>query len=275
MGVETRAPVRLCRRRGLGRGRPGVRRAGGACLPERTVERHPRGDHAAIGRWSRRAADRRRRAPAVTELDALPYPDFSDFFDQFERSRFGRNGSPACSWRRRAAAGGASGCTARSAVSTAPPWRFAASPRRARSPSCTHLATTHPGCDIQVVDNILDLKYFKTLLPELAERKLSDLAVLRNEVEPEEGTGAPAARRRGDDHSAGHRGFSDKVLKQMKKGVSGAPERPAPEVVQGDRHHADLVTSWSDSRGNRQRTTSRWRTCRRVCASAESRPGST
>ena len=29
-------------------------------------------------------------APAVGDLDALPYPDYTDFFEQFARSRFGR-----------------------------------------------------------------------------------------------------------------------------------------------------------------------------------------
>ena len=44
------------------------------------------------------------------------------------------NGSRACSWKRRAAAGGASGCTARSAGSTARRWPTAASRRRAPLP---------------------------------------------------------------------------------------------------------------------------------------------
>ena len=34
-------------------------------------------------------------APAVTDLDALPYPDYTDFFAQFERSQFGKNWQPS------------------------------------------------------------------------------------------------------------------------------------------------------------------------------------
>ncbi len=30
----------------------------------------------------------------------------------------------------------------------------------------------HPGCDVQVADNILDIGYFKDFLPMLAERRL-------------------------------------------------------------------------------------------------------
>ena len=34
------------------------------------------------------------------------------------------------------------------------------------------MARRHPGCDIQVVDNILDMAYFKDFLPVLAEAAL-------------------------------------------------------------------------------------------------------
>ncbi len=53
-------------------------------------------------------------APAVNDLDGLPYPDFSDFFGAtFNREAASRGtGSRASLSRPRAAAGGASGCTA-------------------------------------------------------------------------------------------------------------------------------------------------------------------
>ena len=85
----------------------------------------------------------------------------------------------------------------------------------------THLATSHPGCDIQVVDNILDLKYFKTLLPELAERKLNvslfyetKSNLKKEQVRLLRDAGVLTIQ-------PGIESFSDRVLKQMKKGVTG------------------------------------------------------
>ena len=104
----------------------------------------------------------------------------------------------------------------------------------------THLATSHPGCDIQVVDNILDLKYFKTLLPELAERKLNvslfyetKSNLKKDQVRLLRDAGVLTIQ-------PGIESFSDRVLKQMKKGVTGPAEHPAPEVVQGDGRPSDL-----------------------------------
>jgi radical SAM superfamily enzyme YgiQ (UPF0313 family) len=85
----------------------------------------------------------------------------------------------------------------------------------------THLATSYPGADIQVVDNILDLKYFKTLLPELAERKLnvSLFYETKSNLKKEQ---VRLLRDAGVKHiQPGIESFSDRVLKIMKKGVSG------------------------------------------------------
>ena len=85
----------------------------------------------------------------------------------------------------------------------------------------THLATSYPGSDIQVVDNILDLKYFKTLLPELAERKLnvSLFYETKSNLKKEQ---VRLLRDAGVTHiQPGIESFSDRVLKIMKKGVSG------------------------------------------------------
>jgi ribosomal peptide maturation radical SAM protein 1 len=85
----------------------------------------------------------------------------------------------------------------------------------------THLSDTYPGCDIQVVDNILDLKYFKTLLPELAARKLpvslfyeTKSNLKKDQVRLLRDAGVLTIQ-------PGIESFSDRVLKQMKKGVSG------------------------------------------------------
>jgi ribosomal peptide maturation radical SAM protein 1 len=85
----------------------------------------------------------------------------------------------------------------------------------------THLATTYPGSDIQVVDNILDLNYFKTLLPDLAARKLNvslfyetKSNLKKDQVRLLRDSGVLTIQ-------PGIESFSSKVLKLMKKGVSG------------------------------------------------------
>jgi ribosomal peptide maturation radical SAM protein 1 len=160
-------------------------------------------------------------APAVTDLDALPYPDFSDFFDQFERSTFGTEWQPSvfvetsrgCWWGERMH------CTFCGLNGATMAFRSKSAPRALAE--LTHLATSHPGCDIQVVDNILDLKYFKTLLPDLAERKLNvslfyetKSNLKKEQVRLLRDAGVLTIQ-------PGIESFSDKVLKQMKKGVTG------------------------------------------------------
>jgi ribosomal peptide maturation radical SAM protein 1 len=84
-----------------------------------------------------------------------------------------------------------------------------------------HLADRYPGCDIQVVDNILDLKYFKTLLPMLAERKLnvSLFYETKSNLKKEQ---VRLLREAGVTIiQPGIESLSDTVLKQMRKGVSG------------------------------------------------------
>ena len=160
-------------------------------------------------------------APAVTDLDALPYPDYRDFFEQFQASRFGKEWQPSvfvetsrgCWWGERMH------CTFCGLNGATMAYR-SKSPARALD-ELTHLATTYPGCDIQVVDNILDLKYFKTLLPELAARKL-DVSLFyetksnlkKDQVRLLRDAGVLTIQ-------PGIESFSDRVLKQMRKGVSG------------------------------------------------------
>jgi len=160
-------------------------------------------------------------APAVTDLDALPYPEFADFFGQFERSRFSKDWQPSvfvetsrgCWWGERMH------CTFCGLNGATMAYRSKSAPRALAE--LTHLATSHPGCDIQVVDNILDLKYFKTLLPELAERKLNvslfyetKSNLKKEQVRLLRDAGVLTIQ-------PGIESFSDRVLKQMKKGVTG------------------------------------------------------
>jgi ribosomal peptide maturation radical SAM protein 1 len=160
-------------------------------------------------------------APAVSDLDALPYPDYKDFFDQFAGSRFARAWQPSvyvetsrgCWWGERMH------CTFCGLNGETMAYRSKSAPRALAE--LTHLASSYPGCDIQVVDNILDLKYFKTLLPELAERKLNvslfyetKSNLKKDQVRLLRDAGVLTIQ-------PGIESFSDRVLKQMKKGVSG------------------------------------------------------
>jgi ribosomal peptide maturation radical SAM protein 1 len=160
-------------------------------------------------------------APPVRDLDALPYPDYSEFFEQFARSAFARAWQPSvyvessrgCWWGERMH------CTFCGLNGATMTYRSKSAPRALAELS--HLAATHPGCDIQVVDNILDLAYFKTLLPELARRKLnvSLFYETKSNLKKEQ---VRLLREAGVTIiQPGIESFSDRVLKQMRKGVSG------------------------------------------------------
>jgi ribosomal peptide maturation radical SAM protein 1 len=160
-------------------------------------------------------------APAVTDLDGLPFPEYRDFFDQYARSRFAGRWQPSvfvetsrgCWWGERMH------CTFCGLNGATMAYRSKSAPRALAE--LTHLAESYPGCDVQVVDNILDLKYFKTLLPALAARKL-DVSLFyetksnlkKEQVRLLRDAGVTIIQ-------PGIESFSDRVLKQMRKGVTG------------------------------------------------------
>jgi len=159
--------------------------------------------------------------PAVSDLDALPRPDYTDYFAQFNRARFAREWQPrifvetsrGCWWgeRMHCTFCGLNGAT----------MKF-----RSKSPDRAYaefqdLVRRFPDCDIQVVDNILDWNYFKTLLPALARKKLKiDLFyetksnLKKDQVRLLRDAGVRSIQ-------PGIESLSDQVLKLMKKGVSG------------------------------------------------------
>ncbi len=159
--------------------------------------------------------------PVVTDLDAVPYPEYADYFAQFDRTRFARRWLPniyvetsrGCWWGERMH------CTFCGLNGSTMSFRSKSADRAYAE--FKHLADTHPKSHIQVVDNILDLKYFKTLLPTLAEKKLSiDLFyetksnLKKHQVKGLRDAGVNSIQ-------PGIESFSDQVLKVMKKGVSG------------------------------------------------------
>jgi len=159
-------------------------------------------------------------APVVEDMDALPYPDYREYFEQFERSRFGDDWQPGtfmetsrgCWWgeRMHCTFCGLNGGT----------MRYRSKSAARALDEMTALATTHKNADIQVVDNILDLEYFKTLLPELAARKVdfglfyeTKSNLKRDQIKLLRAAGIRRIQ-------PGIESFSDDILKLMRKGVT-------------------------------------------------------
>jgi len=106
--------------------------------------------------------------PRVTQMDDLPYPDFSDFYRQFEKADFEKPHRPdllletsrGCWW------GAKSHCTFCGLNSDGMAYRSKSQERALAE--FKHLTETYPGLNVKVVDNILDLSYFQKFLPQLA-----------------------------------------------------------------------------------------------------------
>ena len=159
-------------------------------------------------------------APSVQRMDDLPYPDYTEYMAQFKASRLAREWLPfvlaetsrGCWWGQR------KHCTFCGLNGKTMSFR-SKSPARALD-ELVWLSSRYPGSDIQVVDNILDLGYFKTLLPELAARGLRfDLFyetksnLKKDQVRLLRAAGVSSIQ-------PGIESFSDAVLKLMEKGVS-------------------------------------------------------
>jgi ribosomal peptide maturation radical SAM protein 1 len=107
----------------------------------------------------------------VQDLDALPYPDYGDYFEQ--RRRLSRPGiawvlmesSRGCWW------GEKSHCTFCGLNGLSMTYR-AKSAERALDEILT-LTTRYNTPHLEMVDNILDMQYFRDLLPELKQRGIA------------------------------------------------------------------------------------------------------
>lgn len=112
-------------------------------------------------------------APPVANLDALPIPDYDDFFEQLHQSglsvpdravRLPFETSRGCWW------GEKHHCTFCGLNGSTLAYRSKSADRALSE--LLDLAERYPGHPISVVDNILDMKYFKSLVPWLAEKQL-------------------------------------------------------------------------------------------------------
>ncbi len=166
------------------------------------------------------AAGRFSHGPMVQDLDALPYPDYSDYFRQFEASGYGPVWQPSiymetsrgCWWGEKAH------CTFCGLNPQTMAFR-GKSARRAID-ELVWLTRRHPGCRVEVTDNILDMRYFEDFVPALASR--SPGATLFYEVKSNlKKEQVRLLRDAGIRRiQPGIESFSDPVLKLMRKGSS-------------------------------------------------------
>jgi ribosomal peptide maturation radical SAM protein 1 len=159
-------------------------------------------------------------APRSRDLDALPVPGFDDFFGPWAASPLAGvrpawislETSRGCWW------GEKSHCTFCGLNGSTMTFR-SKSPGRALE-ELTAVARRHPGVPIRLVDNILDPRYLKTLLPDLARTGL-DLElfyeVKANLTADQLAVLAAAGVRR---IQPGIESLADGVLRRMGKGVT-------------------------------------------------------
>ena len=160
-------------------------------------------------------------APMARDMDRLPIPDYRDYFEQFSASRYDRTWQPSvffetsrgCWWGERMH------CTFCGLNGETMAFRSKSAARALDE--LTELVRRHPKCSVQVVDNILDMRYFKDFLPELAARRLK----VRLFYETKSNLKKDQVRLLRDAGirkiQPGIESLSDSVLKLMRKGVTG------------------------------------------------------
>ncbi len=163
----------------------------------------------------------RTRTPFVLDMDSIPDCDFDDYFQQLAHSDLVGKVEPMVMYEtaRGCWYGEKAHCTFCGLNGETMQYRHK-SPTRALD-ELASLTTRYPGRAICVVDNILDMSYFKTFIPALKESSLNaDLfwEVKSNLKKPQVRQLKEANIRR---IQPGVESFSSQVLKVMKKGVSG------------------------------------------------------
>jgi ribosomal peptide maturation radical SAM protein 1 len=194
-------------------------------LVERIMNRQPlaglQGVHARRGAAELPSVSLPCAAPPVREMDALPYPDYDDFFEQWRSSRVRKTCSPillfetarGCWW------GEKHHCTFCGLNGTSMEFRSKSAKRALEE--LVFLVGRYPASSVAVVDNILDMKYFKDFVPELARRrlKLNLFYEMKANLTKEQ---VCQLRDAGiSEIQPGIESLSDSVLKLMRKGITG------------------------------------------------------
>jgi len=159
-------------------------------------------------------------APPVREMNTLPYPDFDDFFAEFNATGFKATWQPrlffetsrGCWW------GEKKHCTFCGLNGQTMEFRSKTGARALEE--LTAIVAKHPGCEIQVVDNILDMRYFNDFLPALAASGVdvelfyeTKANLKKDQVRQLRDAGVTSIQ-------PGIESFSDNVLTLMRKGVT-------------------------------------------------------
>ncbi|HEV2722346.1 MAG TPA: RiPP maturation radical SAM C-methyltransferase [Thermoanaerobaculia bacterium] len=175
----------------------------------------PRNVHAAF------AAERFDNTAPVLDLDTLPEADFDDYLNSFARTRFNRDWEPrllyetsrGCWWGERMH------CTFCGLNGATMKYR-SKSPARAIG-EMRSIARRYPRLDIDVTDNILDLAYFDSVLPELARLRIKGTALFYETKSNLKKEQVRILRDAGIRRiQPGIESLSDTVLKMMRKGVT-------------------------------------------------------
>jgi ribosomal peptide maturation radical SAM protein 1 len=153
-------------------------------------------------------------------MNALPYPDFDDFFAEFNATGFKATWQPrlffetsrGCWW------GEKKHCTFCGLNGQTMEFRSKTGARALEE--LTAIVAKHPGCEIQVVDNILDMRYFNDFLPALAASGVdvelfyeTKANLKKDQVRQLRDAGVTSIQ-------PGIESFSDNVLTLMRKGVT-------------------------------------------------------
>ena len=157
----------------------------------------------------------------IREMDDLPYPDYSDYFRDLEQSSSSINIFPTllfetsrgCWW------GAKSHCTFCGLNGSSMAFR-SKSPRRVLD-ELDYLSTRWKTETIDVVDNILDMKYFDTVIPALAKAKrpIQMFYEVKSNLKREQ---VKMLKEAGINRiQPGIESLSNHVLKLMRKGTTG------------------------------------------------------
>ena len=160
-------------------------------------------------------------APPVRDLDALPYPDYDDFFAQLQASTVERDEEPRLQWETSRGCwwGEKQHCTFCGLVGADMTYR-SKSPARALD-ELTYLVTRYPGYPVWATDFIFDMKYFRDFIPELASRALDvelfyevKSNIRKDQLRMLRDAGVTVVQ-------PGIESFSDPLLSMMRKGNRG------------------------------------------------------
>lgn len=159
--------------------------------------------------------------PPVLDMDALPECDFDDYLAAFRKTRFFRDWQPrllfessrGCWWGERMH------CTFCGLNGSTMKFRSKTPARALRE--MQSIADRYSGYDVDVTDNIIDLGYFDTVLPELARLRIKGMDLFyetKSNLRKQQVRAFREARIMRI--QPGIESLSDTVLKLMRKGVS-------------------------------------------------------